>query len=228
MSSLLLGLALTFACGGKKAAPEAAASAPPPVAAPAAPAPAPEPEPAPPPARVNNADMMVSIKYADGTFKNGKVVHIERSEDFYGDAGWIDQGRKLVIDGEAGSNASSIAWTDVKTVTVTPGKVPADVSCTYTTEFTPWMYDCTLNTTGKVVDRSGKTWTVANRHKWRFTFEDDSQVEFWLFKHSARQQDETVVDLDTENPENLALYGKLQNQLRSDLRTNFVVSVTVQ
>lgn len=228
MSTFLFGIALALACGGKKAAPTPAAEAPAPPPTVAAPTPEPEPEPEPA-APVNNADMMVSIKFADGSLKNGKVVRVERSEDFYGEDGWIDEGRKLVIDGEAGSAASGIPWTNVKSVSVTPGKVPTDVSCTYTTEVSPWLYDCTLTTTGKVIDKEGKTWTVANRHKWRFTFEDDSQVEFWLFKYAARQQDENVVDLDTENPENLRLYGKLQEQLKADIRSaSFVTAITVQ
>lgn len=227
MSTFLLGFALALACGGKKAAPAPAAEAP--AAAPATvavPTPEPVPEPAAP---VNNADMMVSIKFADGSLKNGKVVRVERSDDFFGEEGWVDEGRRLVIDGEAGTAASSIAWTSVKSVSVTPGKVPTDVSCIYTTEVSPWMYDCTLTTTGKVVDKEGKSWTVANRHKWRFTFDDDSQVEFWLFKHAARLQDENIVDLDTENPENLRLYGKLQEQLKTEIRGNtFVTAITVQ
>ncbi|MCK6506801.1 hypothetical protein L6R53_26095 [Myxococcota bacterium] len=229
MNTVLLALALTLGCGGKKAAPEAAAAPAPPVAAPApASEPEPEPEPTPPP-EVRNADLTVTVKFADGTSKSGHVKRVERSDDFYGEEGWLTEDKKLVIEGETGSTAAMLPWTKVKSVTVTPGKVPADVSCTYTTEFTPWMYDCTLTTTGKVVDADGKSWTVANRHRWRFTFDDDSQVEFWLYKYSARQQDETVVDIDTVDPENLSLYGKLQEQLRSDIKSGrFVTSITVQ
>ena len=40
---------------------------------------------------------------------------------------------------------------------------------------------------------------------------------------------EHVVDLDTENPENLRLYGKLQEQLKADIRSaSFVTAITVQ
>lgn len=228
MNTALLALALVLGCGGKKAAPEAAAAPAAPVAAPAAAQPEPEPEPTPPP-EVINADFTATVKFADGTSKSGHVKRVERSDDFYGEAGWLTEDKKLVIEGETGAVAIMLPWSKVRTVSVTPGKVPADVSCTYTTEFTPWMYDCTLTTTGKVTDSDGKSWTVANRHRWRFTFDDGSQVEFWLYKYSARQQDETVVDLDTTDPENLSLYGKLQEQLRSDIKSGrFVTAITVQ
>ncbi len=185
-------------------------------------------EPEPPP-EIVNADLQVSLRFADGSSRSGHVKRIERSDDFYGEAGWLTEDRKLTIEGEAGTLLKEFPWTDVKSVSVTPGRVPADVSCTYSTEFTPWMYDCTVKTTGKVVTTDGKSWTVSNRHKWRFTFDDDSQVEFWLYKFAARQQDETVVDIYTENPENLDLYVTLQTQLKQELKSSdFVTSITVQ
>jgi len=230
MKYALLTLLLAAGCGGKKAPPPAAASpapAPAPVAAPAA-APEPEPEavPAPP---ASNIDLTVTVRFADGSSKAGHVKRVERSDDFYGEDTWTDSGHKLVIEGEAGTVAKDLPWTQVKSVAVAPGRVPADVSCTYNTEYTPWMYDCTLTTTGKVVDKDGKTWTVANRNKWRFTFDDDSTVEFWLYKFAARQQDDSVVDLDTTNPENLDLYAKLQEDLRQAVKSNsFVTSIQLQ
>ncbi|NOY25634.1 MAG: hypothetical protein GXP62_07150 [Oligoflexia bacterium] len=230
MSTVLLALALVLGCGSKKAPPVAAAAPAQPVATPAAP-PAPEPEPAAPePApEVNNADLTVTLKFADGTTKTGHVKRIERSVDFYAEAGWLTDEKKLMIEGETGTVLHNIPWTKVRSVSVIPGKVPADVSCSYTTDFTPWMYDCTLKTSGKLVDTDNKSWTVSNRHKWRFTFDDDSQVEFWLYKFAARQQDTTVVDMETVNPENLSIYQQLQEKLRSEAKSgDFVTSVSVQ
>ncbi|MCB9777206.1 MAG: hypothetical protein H6742_01415 [Alphaproteobacteria bacterium] len=187
----------------------------------------PEEPPAPAPV-VPNVDLTVTLTFGDGSSKAGHVVRIERSEDFYGEEGWLDDAKKLVVEGEAGTTLEMKPWATIKSVTVTPGKVPADVSCTYSTEMTPWMYDCTLKTPTKMVTSDGKTWTVANRHKWRFFFDDDTEVEFWLAKHSAREQDETVVDIYTENPENYDLYAKLQERLKNEVKGEaFVTRVVV-
>ncbi len=239
MHALILATMISVAFGGKKADREAAAAA---AAAAEAAAQAEaeaarakaeaeaaaEEEPAPPP-EVKNADLTVTLKFADGSSKSGHVKRIERSDDFYGEEGWLTEDRKLKIEGEAGAVLKEFPWTEVKSISVVPGKVPADVSCTYSTEMTPWMYDCTVKTTAKVTTKEGKTWTVSNRHKWRLTFDDGSQAEFWLYKHAAREQDETVVDIYTTNPENLDLYTKLQTRLKEELvGPGFVTSITVQ
>ena len=232
MIPVFLALAITMgtAFAGKNKGKNESAPPPAPPAPPAAPAPPPEPEPEPEPEpAANNADLTVTLRFANGTSRSGHVKRIERSEDFFGDEGWLTDAAKLEIEGEAGTTIKEFPWTEVKSVTVTPGKVPADVSCTYSTEVTPWLYDCTLTTTGKAVTKDGKTWTVSNRHKWRFTFDDDSQVEFWLYKYAARMQDTTVVDLETVDPENLELYVQLQAQLKQELTgANFVTGVSIQ
>ena len=66
-----------------------------------------------------------------------------------------------------------------------------------------------------------------NRHKWRLVFDDDSEVEFWLKKHPAREQDEEVVGLDSGNPENYELYTRLQQRLRDELATTMVTKIQV-
>ena len=67
---------------------------------------------------------------------------------------------------------------------------------------------------------------ILTRH-WRDT-PAGTEVEFWLKKHSARQQDDAVVDLDTVDPENRDLYVRLQQQLREDVKGELVVSIRVQ
>jgi hypothetical protein len=226
---MLVLSALLVACGPKSVSPEAPAEP----AEPAAEAPAPEPEPEPEPEPVvettpNNADLQITITYANGTAKNGRVVRIERSEDYYADKGWTMADEDLRISAETSSEYKKLTWQEVGNISVKPGTIPADVDCLYDSDFSPWMYDCTLKTTGALTDTSGKRWTVDSRHKWRMTFEDDSEVEFWLKKHSARQQDDAVVDLDTVEPENRSLYVRLQQQLRDDVKGELVVSIRVQ
>ena len=224
-----LMLSFILACGPKQA-PEApaAAPAPAPVAAPA-PAPEPEPEPEPePPKEITNADLNVSITRADGTTVKGHVKRIERSSDFFGEADWITDRSDLTIQVEGPGVYTKILWTEVDRVQVAPGSVPADVDCSYDSNFRPWMYECVLKTSGNLVMSDGKKVKVDNRHKWRFTFDDDSQVEFWLKKHVARAQDDSIVDLNTSNPENYDLYKKLQQQLRDDVKGSLVIKVDVE
>lgn len=224
----VLFLALVAAKGGKKK--DEPAPAPPPAPAPAAEAPAPAAEPEAPPAPkvVKNADFTATLTYADGTTKAGKVQGVERTADFYGDEGWTDDESKLKLQVEAAGTEKMVAWKDVKSISVVPGKVPDDVDCTYSSDFTPWMYDCTLRTTVNVALKDGSKGAVTNRHKWRFTWSDGTTTEFSLYKYSAREQDDREIEFGEEQVENMALYTKLQDKLRSDVKTTLVKSVTVQ
>ena len=221
----LFGLLLLSACGEKKAPEVAAAPPPAPVVA------APEPEAAPEPAApvdVKNADMNVVITMADGSTKAGHVKRVERSADFFGDDEWSTDKKDLVIAAEGNGAYQKLPWSAVKLVTVKAGVVPTDVDCVYDSNFTPWMYDCTLSTVSTLTGADGKKWTVDNRNKWRFTFDDDTSVEFWLKKHPAREQDSAIVELETTNPENLDLYKKLQARLKVEAKTTMVVKVEVK
>jgi hypothetical protein len=229
MQSLLVFLMLA-ACGPKEEPPVAAAAVAEPAAAPA-PAAATEPEPVveeAPAAAVSNADLMVTLTRANGSSVSGKVRRIERSEDWFGEEGWNDEKSGLKIDAESSSAFKQVFWTDVASVSIKPGGIPSDVDCVYDSNWSPWMYDCTLKTTGTVSLKDGSKWTVSNRHKWRFTFESGEIVEFWLNKHPAREQDEAVVDLNTANPENFDLYTKLQHRLRDEVKNTIVVKVDVK
>jgi len=224
----VLFLALIAAKGSKKS------DAPPPAEpAPAAPAPAPaaEPEPAPveaAPLSVHNADLNVTITYADGSTKAGHVKGIERTVDFSGDQGWTSDEGKLRLTVEAGTSEKQVAWKDLKSVAITPGKMPDDVDCTYSSDFTPWMYDCTIRTTSAATMKDGTKGNITNRHQWRFTMDDGSTVELQVFKYSIREQDERTVEFGDESTENFKLYTKLQDELRTDLKTKIVKSISVQ
>lgn len=206
-----------------------------------APAPAPEPAPAPveeaPPAEaaapaapepIRNADLNVVLTYADGSTKGGHVKGIERTVDFYGDEGWTTEDGKLRLTVEANGSEKQVAWKDVKAITVTPGKIPDDVDCTYSSDFTPWMYECTLRTTVAVTLKDGSKGAITNRHMWRFTMDDGGTVEFSVYKYVVREQDTKVVDFGDESTENFGLYSKLQEKLRGDIKTAILKGVTVQ
>lgn len=225
----LLFLSLVAAKGKKKE------EAPPPPAAEPAPAaaPAPEPEPAAPPEpegpkAVKNADLSISITFADGTSKAGKVTGIERTVDFYGDEGWTSEDGKLKLTVEAGSSEKQVAWKDVKSLTITPGKIPDEVDCTYSSDFNPWMYDCTIRTTVAAVMKDGSKGNVTNRHRWRFWYEDGSQLELSVFKYTVRAQDDRELQFGDEATENFGLYTRLQDQLRTDVKSKIVKSISVQ
>lgn len=222
----LLCLALVAAKGGKNKpvpVPEAPAAAP----VEAAPAPVEEAPPATP-EPIRNADSTVTITYADGSTKGGHVKGIERTVDFYGDDGWTADDGKLRLTVEANGTEKAVPWKDVRAIAVTPGKLPDDVDCTYSSDFTPWMYECTLRTTAAVTLKDGSKGTVSNRHLWRFTMDDGATVEFSIYKYVVREQDTKVVDFGDESTENFGLYSRLQDRLRSDVKSAVVKSVSVQ
>lgn len=192
----------------------------------------PEPDPEPiteePEQAPSNVNFRATLTYADGSSKSGQVVRLERSEDFYGEEGWSGDPVDLKINADGGSEYKKIPWTGLRTVTVKAGTIPRDVNCFYSSEYNPWMYECTLKTTAMMIDSSGKQWTVDSPHKWRMTFSDDTAVEFWLKKHHARQQDNKEIDLKGENVENFDLYTALQSELREAVSNNLVVAIRVE
>lgn len=224
----ILFLALIAAKGGKKGEP---APAPEPTPAPA-PAPVEEAPPAeaPPaePEAVRNADFNATLTYADGSTKGGHVKGVERTTDFYGDEGWTTEEGKLKLTVEAAGTEKQVAWKDVKSISITPGKITDDVDCTYSSDFTPWMYECTLRTTAAVTLKDGSKGEITNRHMWRFTLDDGTKVEFSVYKYVAREQDSKVVEFGDESTENFALYTRLQDKLRSDVKTALVKTITIQ
>ncbi len=224
----LVLLALPVAAHAKKKPAEPVveptpAPAPPPVEE----APPPPDEP-PAPTVVNNASFNVTITYADGTSKAGHVKGVERTVDYSGDDGWTSEESKLKLNIEANGTEKNAGWPDIKTIVIVPGaSMTDDVDCSYSSDTTPWMYDCTLRTTSTATLKDGSKGTVSNRHHWRFTFDDGTTLEFQVFKYQVREQDSRVVDFGDESSENLALYTKLQDQIRSEVKTKIVKSITV-
>lgn len=226
----LLLLTLAIACGPKAPpAPPVPATPPVPPAAAAPEEDVPEPAAAAEPADVVNADLKVSVTHADGSTKAGHVKRIERSTDWFGEESWSTTASDLSVTLESSSGATqSVKWPDIKQISVVPGKVPADVDCVYDSDWSPWMYDCTLKTTATATLKDGTRWTVTSRQKWKLTFDDGSAQEFWLMKHPAREQDDTVVTLDSGTDENYDLYTRLQNRLREEVKSTLVTGIAVQ
>lgn len=208
-------LVLLVACG-KKTTPEAPAPEPAPVVPAPVAEPEPEPEPevaveTPPSQRPHNVELITAITYADGTNQKGKVVRVERTEDWFGDTGWTDDTNKLKVTLEGGGTEVEVPWTDIRQVDVTYGDKDG-IDCSYDSSFTPTMYICTLRTTTKVKTKDGKVWDAADRHKWMFVFESGEAPEFWISKLNERKQEAEVPDLGTVT-ENTALYQDLQKSL---------------
>jgi len=217
-------LLFVFALGcGDKTPPEPAPAEPEPAPV-AEPEPEPEPEPPPPPPPPEpNADLNATFTFADGSTKSGHVKRIERGTDWYAEAGWEDSETKTTVELEGGGTLKDVSWAELKSVNLTPGKVPGDVDCTYSSDYTPWMYTCELRTPTKAKTTDGKAWSVNTRHMWRFTFDDDSTVEFYLVKHPMRMQDTERVSIDDEQGENYDMYSQLQDELRQDVKSDRIV-----
>ena len=224
MLSLILALTLT-GCGPKEAPPVASAEAAPPPAA----VPAPEPvveAPPPPPPEVKNADFTVTLTAQDGTQVNGHVKRIERGENTYGET-WTTEDKNLKFYVEGNGEYKKISWSDVKRIAISIPNAK-DFDCLYSSEYSPWMYECSVKLKARVTTKDGKSYAADSGHKWKFVTDDDAEHEFWLKKHYAREQDEKVVDLDVTNPENYSLYGKLQTQLRTEMKSSLTKSISIQ
>lgn len=220
MLSLIVALALT-GCGPKEAPPVAAAEATPP--------PAPEPvveAPPPPPPEVKNADLQVSLTASDGTKVSGHVKRIERGESTYGES-WTTEEKDLKFYVEGKGEYKKISWSEVKRISISIPNVK-DFDCLYSSEYSPWMYECSVKLKSVVTTKDGKSYLADSGHKWKFVTDDDAEHEFWLKKHYSREQDSKVVDLDVTNPENYALYGQLQTQLRAEMKGSLTKSISIQ
>jgi hypothetical protein len=177
---------------------------------------------------VKNASFSVTFTFSDGTTKSGHVSGVERTVDFVGDEGYTSADKDLKLTVEVGSSEKSVGWSDVKSISVTPGKLPDEVDCTYSSDFSPWMYECTLRTTTTVTLKDGTKGNVTNRNHWRFTFDDGSTFEFQVYKYTVREQDTTELQYGDEATENFKLYAKLQDEIRTDLKSKIIKSITIQ
>lgn len=211
----------------KKGAEPAPAPEPAPVVEPA-PEPEPEPEPAAPePAPVvSNISLKATIAWGSGTTKAGHITGVERSVDFNGYEGWTTDARKLKLAVEASGTEREVAWTDVKTITITPGRIADEVDCTSNSNMDPVMYECTLRTTATITMKDGSKGVVTNRHMWRFTWEDGSTTELQVYKYTVRAADTYVKIRDQEDTSDP--YAPLQERLLADVKAGLLKTITVE
>ena len=226
--AVVASAALLLVACGKKKAPEAAADATPATTAPAPapepeapPEPEPEPEPEPP---KSNADFNAVITLVDGTTHSGHVKRVERGHDWYAENGYSDDSGDLKLELEGNGTLVEKTWDEIDRIDIAyEGR--SGIDCTYDSNFTPWMYMCVLRNTPKTRTTDGKTWTVTTRNKWKFPFDDDSEVEFYVHKLPAREQDDEAAGLDSV--ENYDLYGKLQGSVMELAKTSAVKSIDI-
>jgi hypothetical protein len=121
---------------------------------------------------------------------------------------------------------SEPAWTDIASISIKAGN-PNNADCSYESDYMPWMYTCEVKNKSTAKLKTGARYSLTSRHKWRFTFDDDSQVEFWLYKHAARIQDSGNVEYGMEMGENYGIYQQLQQDLRVELK-GLLISITLQ
>ena len=75
--------------------------------------------------------------------------------------------------------------------------------------------------------KDGTKGAVDIRNKWRFTLDDNTEVEFYLLKHTQRMQSEAAAG-GGDQEEDMGMYTKLQQALREDLKGGLVKGITVQ
>ena len=221
---------ILFSLGcGPKEAPKTVVPPTPPPAEPVAEEVVSEPEAPPEPEPIeSNVSFNATLTYASGEVKSGKVIRVERSQDFYGEKDWYDSAGRITIYVESGSDAEDKTWDEIGKIKIVAGKIPADSSCIYESDWMPWLYICTLDTKSTAVTKDGKSWSIDSKYKWRFYFEDESVVDFWIQKHRALEQSAKEVTLDTANPEDRELYQKLQQQLREEVGSTMLRSIVIE
>ena len=138
--------------------------------------------------------------------------------------GWTDDADELKLSLETDSDMLDATWEDVKTITIRP-KSRGDIDCVYESDFSPWMYMCTMPTTSTAVLNDGKTWKVSGRYRWQFTFDDGTSHAFYVYKIPMREQDEQVAGMDTV--ENYDLYAKLQADLMNAIKGDVVTKIAI-
>lgn len=209
MTHLLLLLAV--ACGPKAPPDPGPDPGPEPIPEPdPVPDPAPHPDPDPQPPTASNADFEVTFSLADGTVAQGRVIRVERTEDWYGEEGWTSDPAEIELELEG---PGTLSWDEVAAIDIRYAG-SQDASCMYDSSYDPLMYLCVLPTESTALTRDGERHAVADRHRWRFTFEDDRQVAFYVHKLPVRAQDEAAAGIDlTENP---AMYEQLLTRLADE------------
>lgn len=186
--------------------------------APAAPAPAPAPEamappppaPAPAPAPLAHADFDATLTFADGHTRSGHVVGLERGEDWYAEKGWTHDAKDLVLTLDSDDATEDVPWTAIRSIDITLGDAQ-NPDCEYDSSYQPMMYMCVLRTEPVATTTDGRTWTVATRNAWRFTFAQGDPVTFYVYKIPVRAQDDPQPGHELD--ENPAMYPMLKQQV---------------
>jgi hypothetical protein len=139
----------------------------------------------------------------------GRVVRVERGQDWYAEEGWLDTPNKLTLTLEGNGTALDAPWPDITSVHIRYGGTD-EIDCQYDSRYTPYMYMCVLRTRSSATTTDGRTWEVSSRHRWRFTFEDGTEAEFFANKLPVREQDVPRPGMASENHE---MYRRLQKQV---------------
>ena len=176
----------------------------------------------------SNVDINVTLTFADGSTKAGRVIRVERNEKYNGMGGWLDTERKLKVDLTAGSEFLQAPWADVKKITIKPTSTNKKNSdCNFESDYTPRLYFCKQTTTSTATTKDGKKWEVDNKYKWRFTFEDESNTDFWIQTFRVLEQEDGNVRL-TDSNVNHDLIGKLKETLATAMKSTMLVQIDIE
>jgi hypothetical protein len=178
------------------------------------------------PSDVRNADFSVNLTAASGEKTQAHIKRVERGEDTYANS-WTTAEKAMGFYVEGNGEYKKIKWSDVSSISVSIPNAK-DFDCLYSSEFSPWMYECSIKLKATVTTKDGKAYVADSGQKWKFVSDDNTEHTFWLKKHYARQQDEEVVGLEVGNPENYALYGALQAQLRNEIKAGLITRIAIK
>ena len=192
-----------------------------------------EPEPVPEPEEVipeepmveSNIDLNLTLTMADGSTKKGKVIRVERNKKYNGLEEWLDKESKLSIDLIRGKEYKTVTFNDLTKITIKPeGKGLNDSDCNFESNYEPLMYFCKQPTISKAFLTDGTSWQIDNLYKWKFYFEDKSEMELWLSTHRVLEQEEFSGSIG-DNSVNNELIAKLKQKMVDELNSTHIVRI---
>ena len=223
-----LSVIFLLACGPKeptKTIPEAVTPPPEEVAPPPEPT---APEPPPEPEIESNADFNATFKLADGSSKSGHVIRLEKNKKYNGMGEWTDKKSRLSIEISKGSEIKEVDYSEIKKITIVPTSTKKnDSDCNFESDYEPRLYWCKQATKSKAYLKDGSVWSIDDKYKWQFYFDDDSTQSFWLNTYRVLEQEEEAVGMNDSDINN-DLIGKLKEQLAVELTSTMVVQINFE
>ena len=141
---------------------------------------------------------------------------------------WTDKKSRLSIEISKGSEIKEVDYSEIKKITIVPTSTKKnDSDCNFESDYEPRLYWCKQATKSKAYLKDGSVWSIDDKYKWQFYFDDDSTQSFWLNTYRVLEQEEEAVGMNDSDINN-DLIGKLKEQLAVELTSTMVVQINFE